>query len=631
MDSRLAPVVLLVLALVLSSVVTSVGVAASPVTSGDEVGVDVDADPAVASVGSSVHARTAGAGRESDAAAGAGRESDAAAGAGTDPAASAGIASGAPRVGGGQQSDGSPADPAEDVLGWEAGYWHNESIDVDQSDGLSDAELEAYVARAMARVEFVREREFTERVPVEVIRRSEYRQRTNNSSGNETFNAWNDQVWEALFVVGEDRGSDEALSSTLGSSVAGFYSPVDDEIKIVTDSPDEPTIDNATLVHELVHALQDQYVNLTDPRYGGETQDEQLAADGVVEGEANYVERVYAQRCAAGEWDCVSTPASPGSGGSPNLGVLVTLIQPYSDGPVYVQDILRRGGWDAFEERFARPPNSTEQVIHLTDEEPVNMTFEDRATGDWRPFPTQGVDGADTAGEASIYAMFWYQTRTAGAGAIDPRAFLETTSEFDTYNYDAEPSSGWGNDLIVPYRNGPVGDNDTEYGYVWATAWDTPADARQFESAYVEVLRAQDAEARGDGRYVIPDGPFADAFRVVRDGTRVTIVNGPDATAVDEIRPAGLPAATPVPSPTPTPSFTPTASPTPDATPSPTPSPTPTPAPTPSDDGAGGETTATDGRQNEGPGSVAVDAPGVATVLLAILVTAGLLVRRRRQ
>ena len=44
-------------------------------------------------------------------------------------------------------------DPERDVLGWEDGYWYSESIDVDQSDGLSDEEIDAYVARAMARVE----------------------------------------------------------------------------------------------------------------------------------------------------------------------------------------------------------------------------------------------------------------------------------------------------------------------------------------------------------------------------------------------------------------------------------------------------------------------------------------------
>jgi hypothetical protein len=458
-----------------------------------------------------------------------------------------------------------PADPSSDVIGWEAGYWHNESIDVDQSDGLSDAELSAYVARAMARVEYVREREFKREVPVSVISRDDYRAQSNNSSRNASFERWNDQVWEALFIVGEDTTSAAALSDTYGSSVAGFYSPTRDEIRIVTDSPDTPVIDNATLVHELVHALQDQYVDLGAARYGGATQDEQLAADGVVEGEANYVETEYAIRCASGAWDCVDTPdtgATTGDGPGPNLGVLVTVLQPYSDGPVYVDDLLAEGGWDAYETRFRNPPNTTEQVIHRTSEPPVPMAdVGANATGNWTRFPDQGVNGSETVGEASIYAMFWYQTRTANADAVDLSSFV-TEGRYDMYDYAAEPSEGWGNDRLTPYRRGEG--PTAEYGYVWTTEWDTRSDAEEFVTAYVSVLEARGAESLTDGRYRIDDGPYADAFRVVRNGTRVTVVNGPTLSALGDLRPdlnATAPASAPAaiataavqPTPTPTP------------------------------------------------------------------------------
>jgi PGF-CTERM protein len=504
-----------------------------------------------------------------------------------------------------------PPDPPNDTIGWENGYWHNESVDVDQSDGLSDAELEAYVARAMARVEYLREREFDRTVPVEVISREEYRQRQDNASTNATYNRWNDQVWEALFIVGESTGSAEAISTTFGSSVAGFYSPGDDQIKLVTDSPGSPTLDNATLVHELVHALQDQEFNLTNDTFRGTTQDGDLAVDGVVEGEANYIEQLYVDRCGV-EWECVETPASEGgpSGPGPNLGVLVTVLQPYSDGPLYVRNIVREGGWPAFEERFVDPPASTEQVIHLTDERPVPIEFEDRATDGWETFPDQGENGSDTVGEASVYAMFWYQSRTADADAVDWRDLLRTDSRFDTYDYSARPSAGWGNDRLFPYRSG-TGD-DAEYGYVWVTEWDTAADAREFERAYESVLSARDARRTDDGVHVIDDGEFADAFRVVRDGTRVTIVNGPTPADVESIRP-GLQA----PDPTPTPA-SPTPRPTADETPRPTADETPRPT--------ADETTTTTTDRTEAP---AVGF-GVGAALVALLAAAFVLVRRRR-
>ena len=424
------------------------------------------------------------------------------------------------------------ADPPSDRIGWEDGYWHDDPIDVDQSDGLSDREIDALVARSTARVEYIREAEFTDPVDVAVISREDYRERQGNATPNASFAAWNNQVWEALFVDGEDTDVQAELSGTFGSSVAGFYAPSSDEIRIVTATPDAPTIDNGTLVHELTHALQDQQGRLTTARPADATQDADLAANGLIEGEANYVERRYAQRCGD-EWDCAAPSTSGGGGGgTPNLGILLTILQPYSDGPVYVNDLREREGWDGVSAAFDSPPASTEQTIHLTDEEPVPIAYTDRATDGWRTYPDEGENGSDTVGEASIYVMFWYQAREAGADTIDPRALAQTDSPLDTYNYDAEPSAGWGNDRVFPYRH----PDRPEGGYVWVTEWDTPQDAREFRRAHEAILRAHDAE-RQNGTWVIPEGEYADAFRVTRDGTRVTIVNGPDPAAVEAIRP----------------------------------------------------------------------------------------------
>ncbi|AZH24248.1 Hvo_1808 family surface protein [Haloplanus aerogenes] len=429
------------------------------------------------------------------------------------------------------------ADPDSDTIGWEGGYWHDDEIDVDQSDGLSDEELDAYISRAMARVEYVRQAEFESDVPVEILSREEFQsQRNQNVTPNASYDAWNDQVWEALFIIGEDREANEALRSASGQTTAGFYAPGDDRIRIITDSPNSPTIDNATLVHELTHALQDQQGDLGEQITRTETQDAGLATDGVVEGEANYVETRYTQRCGV-EWQCVETPSDGPSGTQepPNLGILLTLLQPYSDGPVYIDWLRQQGGWAAVNDAFENPPESTEQVIHLTDEEPVPIEYENRARNGWQTFPDQGESGSDTVGEASMYVMFWYQARTAGAQTINPRTVVQTTSPLDMYNYDAAPSAGWGNDRVFPYYKGSV--SDGQYGYVWVTEWDTERDAAQFHNAYRAILDAHDARSQGDNTYVIPSGEYADAFRIDRQGTRVTIVNAPTAEQLSGIRP----------------------------------------------------------------------------------------------
>ncbi len=432
-----------------------------------------------------------------------------------------------------QATDRAPPDPEEDTIGWENGVWYNESIDVDQSDGLTDAEIEAMAARAMARVEVIREKEFLETTPVNVITREEYRERRSGGGGSEAFGQWNNQVWESLFVVGEDTDAQEALAATSGGSVAGFYSPTRDEITIVSDNPDQVTISPATLVHEYVHALQDQHYDLTQPRlYLGTdgTQDASLAIDGLIEGSANYVEARWDQQCGTG-WSCLSEPGSgPGGGSDINRGILYTIYNPYADGPHYISEIVNEEGWEGVDRRYENIPESTEQIMHVNDDSVAELEFEDRSNDQWSRFPNQGVDGgADRLGEASIFVMFWAN------GVVDYGDISSgTDSQYDQLNYDAEPSAGWGNDKLYPYKKGSG--EDASYGYVWETTWDTEEDAQEFQEAYVELLNGEQAERVGQRTWVIPEGSYADAFYVERDGQDVTIVNAPSREELQEIR-----------------------------------------------------------------------------------------------
>lgn len=410
-------------------------------------------------------------------------------------------------------------DPSADQIGWEKGYWYDESIDVTTEDGLNERERAAVLARTMARVERIRDQEFEGNVSLEVISRAQYRNRSAGFGVEQ--DPWNEQVWEGLLLVGEDRTVDSAFGQTFNSSVQGYYAPANESIVIVSDS-ETPTIDRGTLSHELVHALQDQHGGL-----GGapETQDRQLADQAVTEGEANYVQGIYERRCE-GEWDCLDRPAAEQSaGGRADDGVFLVVYQPYATGPGFIDRIYESGGWDAVSELYEEPPNSTEQVIHpekYPDEEPVEVTVSDRSTDEWSRFEHDPV--ADTVGEASIYAMFSYN------GEVD-------SSQGNLYGYESEPSAGWGGDSLVPYHDGDGNGSEAEsYGYVWETRWDTDRDAREFEDAYRSILDRRASAHPRENVYVLPESdPYGDAFRVVRDGKRVTIVNGPTRSDLSEI------------------------------------------------------------------------------------------------
>ncbi|WP_430506388.1 Hvo_1808 family surface protein [Haloparvum sp. PAK95] len=426
---------------------------------------------------------------------------------------------------------------SDDEVGVWKGIRHNESLDVDQSDGLTDAELEKVVHRAMARVEYVRERPFKEDVQVETMTREEYKQTVSGRESNATHQRWNDQVWKALFMVGENESSAEAIQTVYGGSVTGFYSPSKEKIVLVVAEGEQLQISEATLIHELTHAMQDQYHDLSSSRYVGATQDENLAIDGVVEGEANYIEDRYDQRCGAA-WECLPEPeSSSGGGGEVHLGILITMLNPYSDGPVYVADLIEEDGWAAVDERMEAPPTSTSQVIHRNDSyATTEIEFEDTATGGWETYPNQGAGGAETVGEASIFTMFWYQSREFGANTFDWRDVLFNTSgPYDTYNYAHESSDGWAGDELYPYRN-DEGDAERD-GYVWVTEWQTEEDAREFHRTYLTMLEAHDVEHREDGVHEVADGPFRGAYGIERDGTRVTIVHAQEPAEVLELRP----------------------------------------------------------------------------------------------
>ncbi|MBP2251735.1 hypothetical protein J2754_002067 [Halarchaeum solikamskense] len=434
------------------------------------------------------------------------------------------------------------ADDATDSnrsIGYVDGYRYDTAIDVDQSDGLSDAEIRAYVRRTMARVERLRGHDFETPVPVNVMSRDAYRANRSNAPTNATYARWNQQVWEAALIVGDETNLSSATSSYYSNSVQGFYSPSDDAIEIIVPSGKRAYIDRATLAHELTHALQDQTYDLGAAKYGGETQDAQLATSGLIEGEARYVQRQYTRRCTNGTWRCVATPSSDDSSSdslastdpSPPQSLQYTLYFPYASGPGYVNELIERGGWAAVDAAWRDPPTTTSEVIHGDAPAVTDVAVDrDAATNGWRTYPSVGVNGTDTLGEASIFMGLWWQSARYDAGVVPTD--IRADDGYRTFRYAAPASAGWAGDAVLPYRNG---DAD---GFVWKTAWETETDAGDFAAGYVAALKAHGA-TREDGVWIVSgDDGYRGAYRVVHANETVTVVNGPDVAAVNDIRPS---------------------------------------------------------------------------------------------
>ncbi|ELY56637.1 Hvo_1808 family surface protein [Natronolimnohabitans innermongolicus] len=426
--------------------------------------------------------------------------------------------------------------------GYVAGYAHDDAFAFDDSETLTESQLEDVKYRSMARIEAIRGLKFHHDVELEVITRAEYRSERGEPTPASPFV---DELWRGAFVVDGETDVNRAMADLQGANVQGYY--VNDQIVVIVEDADEIRLNREVLVHELVHALQDQHFGL---ERRGETIDERRAELGLLEGEANYVPHRYDERCDR-EWQCVvdHDPATTISAADdPNLGLLLSTYAPYSEGPAFVADLYERAdGWDAVDAAYDEYPASTSQLIHperYPDDRPIDVGVTDRSSDEWEPITRDGDVRTETIGEATIFASLW-------SDGVVERPLTEGATDLSPYNYSHPATEGWAGDTMVVYERAAGDGDETETGHVWRLAWESEADAATFADAYRDLLESHGGESvvetqmqaqpqpqnGSEGVYRIPDGdPFAGAYRVVVDGDTVEIVGAPAVDDLEEIR-----------------------------------------------------------------------------------------------
>ncbi len=445
-----------------------------------------------------------------------------------------------------EQDDGTPdtgetrPDPDSDRLGWEDGYWHDDPVPIDASDGLNGSERAAVVARAMARVEVIRNREFEQSVNVTVVNRTQLGEEFGSGQPSEELRAFDNAKFAALFLIGTDEDSIEVQSANRNRSVAGFYSPGRDAIVLVSDSPTPQLDSERTLAHELVHALQDQQFDLSlseTPR----TRDAYNARNGLIEGDARAVEREYMSRCGE-TWSCLSGGSDGGgsAGGSIHYGVYVLSFFPYSDGPSLVASLRDGENWSGVDAAFADPPRSSAEVIfpeRYGSFDRTDVEIRDRTADGWERVRPEERPDYDVLGPSALAAMFAYtiyddydRSSVVGTGAFVNTDDGSVDSD-DPFEYGLAPVRGWRGDRLHVYERGD------ETGYVWRLVWESPAEAEQFADAYRTLVTHWGGEAVGKDVYVVgPDSPFTGAVALEVEGDTVTVVGGPDREALGDVR-----------------------------------------------------------------------------------------------
>jgi hypothetical protein len=444
-------------------------------------------------------------------------------------------------------------DPSRDRLGWEDGYWYNDTVSVSPEDGLNATERDRVIARAMARVERLRGLEFESSVDVSVIGREELSAGVGGEP-NEALRAFDNAKFEALFVVGGEEDAVSTQTETRNRTVAGFYSPSRGNIVVVSDAASPEFDGERTLAHELVHALQDQQFDLSRTAPSARTRDAVNGRNGLVEGDARSVELAYVDRCGA-EWRCLpgAEPAGDTGNGNANgneteppinLGLYILSYFPYSDGPGFVSHLRERanGSWDAVDAAFGDPPTSSAVVIdpeRYREFEPRSVALDDRAAGGWERVRPPGRPDYATLGQSALTAMFAYTLYDDynASSVVSPDAFLNldgvAVDTRDPFNYSIAPVRGWTGDRLHVYRRGD------ETGYVWRLTWASPDAAERFADRYRELLDHWGGSPDDGIWRLTADSPFAGAVDVRVDGDAVTVVGGPDRAALGELRGGG--------------------------------------------------------------------------------------------
>ena len=267
-----------------------------------------------------------------------------------------------------------------------------------------------------------------------------------------------EQAYKLLGLIPYEINVKRLMLELLAEQVAGYYDPKAKTLYVVDGASPEAV--GITLSHELVHALQDQYINLDSIQNAGNDNDRASATQAVIEGHAMYEQMVLsigegsiADKLPGG-WDMVRQQIREARNSMPKLSAAPMLVQEtllfrYLAGAEYVR------AWEAARGKgnpFTRIPQSTAQVLHSakfvagTDSAPLRITL---------PAPSGGtVAYVNNLGEFEVRLWLYEHLRdqaAAGRGAM-----------------------GWSGDAYQVVKT-PKGN-----AIVWLTLWDSPVDAGEF-------------------------------------------------------------------------------------------------------------------------------------------------------
>lgn len=382
------------------------------------------------------------------------------------------------------------------------------------------------LARISAAVEELRQLNFKKEVKPELLTDEQLAVRVEQQFKTDNPRDEIDQNDDILTTLGLLAPRDDLYQILLDvhrEQIAGFYDTEKKVLVVGGDSKNPTPLDQVLLAHELVHAVTDQHYDLErfDKLQEARKDDEASAFLALIEGDATVMMFQYAARFLTPS-QRVEVDREAASGSTDKLlaappALRASLLFPYQHGEQFARSIFTAGGPAALNRAYQDPPTSTEQILH-----PAKYLSR-------RDEPT----AVEMPNLAAAMGSGWKALEGGGVGEFDVQLLVD---QFLSAGDAREAAGGWDGGRYAAARSSA--------GTLVAvqTVWDSESEARQATSILGRWLpsrfqnRGNDVRIEGgSGRgWESPDGAGA----VIRSGTRVLLIVGPDRASVDRARTA---------------------------------------------------------------------------------------------
>lgn len=312
----------------------------------------------------------------------------------------------------------------------------------------------------------------------------------------------------------------------LEAQLAGYYEPADGTMYLAGDLKDVDA--EATLAHELVHALQDQKWDLkARSKYRPGQSDLSTAVSALAEGDATSAmfdvmfaatgrtaidvpDEVYAEQIR-------SSMMTGATASAPQI-MRSSLGAPYVYGTLFIHALRRRGGWREVNKAWDDPPTTSEQVLHVDKydarEKPLAV-----------PAPTAAALGGG-----------WTSADEDAFGELGVRLTFE---EWMTPEDAADAAAGWGGDRGVLFKNGDKAAFALRVRYDDATSRVDAHAQRAFGMARGALEKKLGKPATSEATFACFDRGERGPFAIARAGKDVILLAGPVSTTAGKWATAG--------------------------------------------------------------------------------------------